>query len=112
MKVGDKIEFYCFSVLEKGTIVEMVIGISRDEMVRCKESRLPYIKNNYPLVFDKKFNRGDCMEWLKNHNHPLPKKSACTFCPYHSNEEWKEQPAQFSVKREALIEKVLELLKR
>ena len=29
-----------------------------------------------------------------------------------SNEEWKEQPAQFSVKRELLIEKVLELLRR
>jgi len=72
----------------KGTMIEMVIGISRDEMVRCKESRLPYIKNDYPLVFDKKFNRGDCMEWLKNHNHPLPKKSACTFCPYHSNDFW------------------------
>ena len=47
----------------KGTMIEMVIGISRDEMVRCKESRLPYIKNDYPLVFDKKFNRGD---YLKN----------------------------------------------
>ena len=23
MKVGDKIEFYCFSVLERGTIVEI-----------------------------------------------------------------------------------------
>ena len=23
MKIGDKIEFYCFSVLEKGTIVEI-----------------------------------------------------------------------------------------
>ena len=29
-----------------------------------------------------------------------------------SNEEWKEQPAQFPVKREALIEKILELLRR
>ena len=29
-----------------------------------------------------------------------------------SNEEWKEQPAQFPVKREALIEKILELLKK
>ncbi len=28
-----------------------------------------------------------------------------------SNEEWKEQPAQFPVKRELLIEKILELLK-
>ena len=29
-----------------------------------------------------------------------------------SNEEWKEQPAQFPVKREALTKKILELLKR
>ena len=29
-----------------------------------------------------------------------------------SNEEWKEQPAQFPVKRELLIEKILELLRR
>ena len=29
-----------------------------------------------------------------------------------SNEEWKEQPAQFPVKREALIENILELLRR
>ena len=29
-----------------------------------------------------------------------------------SNEEWKEQPAQFPVKREELIEKILELLRR
>ena len=29
-----------------------------------------------------------------------------------TNEEWKEQPAQFPVKREALTKKILELLKR
>ena len=29
-----------------------------------------------------------------------------------SNEEWKEQPAQFPVKREVLIKKILELLRR
>ena len=29
-----------------------------------------------------------------------------------SNEEWKEQPAQFPIKREALIENILELLRR
>ena len=29
-----------------------------------------------------------------------------------SNEEWKEQPAQFPVKREALTDKILELLRR
>ena len=29
-----------------------------------------------------------------------------------SNEEWKEQPAQFPVKREVLVKKIIELLRR
>ena len=33
MKVGDKIEFYCFSVLEKGTVVE----INKDKTLQNKK---------------------------------------------------------------------------
>ena len=32
--------------------------------------------------------RYHCLEWIKNHNYPIPPRSACTFCPYHSNIEW------------------------
>lgn len=71
----------------KDTKVELVMGISYDEMVRMKTNRLPYIENQYPLV-DKKIRRKDCIDWMTTNNYPKPPRSACTFCPYHTNEEW------------------------
>ena len=26
---------------------------------------------------------------MKKHEYPRPPRSACAFCPYHSNEEWR-----------------------
>ena len=34
-------------------------------------------------------SRKDCLDWMKKNNYPKPPRSACTFCPFHSNEEWK-----------------------
>ena len=39
-KIRELLGLKKYQRVPKGTIVEMVIGISRDEMVRCKESRL------------------------------------------------------------------------
>jgi hypothetical protein len=74
---------------KKGTEVEMLMGISRDEVFRIKTNRIKYINNVYPLV-DLKMTRADCLTWMQKFNYPKPPRSACTFCPYHSNEEWKE----------------------
>lgn len=71
----------------KSTKVELLMGISNDEIYRVKLNRLPYIENQYPLI-DLKFTRQTCLNWLKQNNYPLAPRSACTFCPYHSNEEW------------------------
>jgi len=71
----------------KGTRVELLMGISNDEIYRIKTNRLPYLHNTYPLV-DKKFTRQSCQNWLIENNYPLAPRSACTFCPYHTNEEW------------------------
>ena len=68
--------------------VEMVMGISYDEIYRIKPNRLPYITNVYPLA-DMKMGRLDCLNWMKNNGYPKPPRSACTFCPFHSNEEWR-----------------------
>ena len=87
-KIRELLGLKKYQRVPKDAKVEMVIGISRDEMVRCKESRLPYITNHYPLVFDKRFNRSDCMQWMKKNGYALPRKSACTFCPFHSNDFW------------------------
>jgi 3'-phosphoadenosine 5'-phosphosulfate sulfotransferase (PAPS reductase)/FAD synthetase len=79
-KKGEKVN-------KKEWKVEQLIGISTDEMQRMKENPLKYITNQYPLI-EKDITRLQCLEWIKNNNYPEPPRSACTFCPYHSNEEW------------------------
>jgi len=75
--------------VKKDMAVEMLMGISYDEIYRIKTNRLPYITNTYPLA-DMKMRRSDCLNWMKDNGYPKPPRSACTFCPYHSNEEWRE----------------------
>ena len=74
---------------KKDTRVEMLMGISKDEVFRMKTNRIPYITNMYPLV-DINMTRSNCLEWMSKYGYPKPPRSACTFCPYHSNEEWRE----------------------
>jgi hypothetical protein len=70
-----------------GTQVDLLMGISKDEIVRMRKNQLNYINNVYPLV-DKNMTRKDCIEWMEDNFYPTPPRSACTFCPYHSNKEW------------------------
>ena len=70
------------------TKVELLMGISQDEIVRMKTNPIKYINNVYPLV-EKKMRRSDCITWMEDNFYPTPPRSACTFCPFHSNEEWK-----------------------
>ena len=76
------------------------IGISTDEFNRMKESRDAYIENVFPLI-KLKMSRQDCLDWMKNNGYPLPRKSACIFCPYHDNKTWKDmkenQPEDFAL---------------
>ena len=74
---------------KKGTKVEMLMGISKDEIVRMRTNPIKYIQNVYPLV-EKEMRRSDCLDWMKNNDYPTPPRSACTFCPYHSMKEWRE----------------------
>ncbi|MFC0213888.1 hypothetical protein ACFFK0_15765 [Paenibacillus chartarius] len=73
----------------KGTQVEQWIGISLDEATRIKPSRHRYITNRWPLI-EKEMTRSDCLAWLVKHGYPEPPKSACLFCPYHSDAVWQE----------------------
>jgi hypothetical protein len=70
--------------------VESWIGISLDEVHRVKPSQEEWITNRHPLVFDRPMRRDDCKRWMAAHGHPLPKRSACVFCPYRSNAEWRD----------------------
>jgi len=68
--------------------VEQWIGISWDESQRMKFSDVKYITHKWPLL-DKRMTRVDCKKWLTSHNIEIPPRSACTFCPFHSTEEWR-----------------------
>lgn len=64
------------------------IGISLDEAHRMKPSRWRWIQNVFPLV-DRRLTRRDCLQWVESHGYPRPPKSACVFCPFHSDAVWK-----------------------
>ena len=68
---------------------ELWLGISTDEIERMKDSRMYNIKYFYPLIYHM-LSRKNCIDFFKNNNYPIPVKSSCTFCPYHSNNYWKE----------------------
>jgi len=68
--------------------VHQWIGISTDEAVRMKPSRIPAIQARWPLI-ERRLSRSDCKLWLQRNGYPEPPKSACTFCPYRSDDQWR-----------------------
>ncbi|MCI0371328.1 MAG: hypothetical protein L0214_08090, partial [candidate division NC10 bacterium] len=66
-----------------------LLGISVEEAHRMRPSRTPLIRNAYPLV-DARMGRGDCVDLIRAQDLPVPKKSACVFCPYHAGTYWLE----------------------
>ena len=63
------------------------LGISSDEVTRMRDNPVPWIHNHYPLV-DAGMSRLDCLDWMKRTFATVPPRSACTFCPFHSDREW------------------------
>ena len=64
------------------------IGISTDEILRMKESIRRGTIHRWPLI-ELKMSRYGCKEWMLKHGYPAPPRSACSFCPYHSDSEWR-----------------------
>jgi len=69
-------------------IAEQWIGISLDEVLRMKPSFEPWQINRWPLI-EQGMTRQDCLRWLDRHDYPLPPKSACIGCPFHSDDHWR-----------------------
>ena len=64
------------------------VGISMEEAHRAKPARVKYVENVWPLL-DHRIYRLDCLKWMADQGYPVPRKSACVFCPYHGNDEWR-----------------------
>jgi hypothetical protein len=73
---------------EKKVQITQWIGISYDEIQRMKPSRDKWTQHRWPLI-ELEMRRHDCIAWLKKHGFPEPPRSACTYCPFHSNKEWR-----------------------
>lgn len=81
------------------------IGISLDEIQRVKPNvdpdTLAWKENAFPLIMDlpRALTRQDCINIIVAAGLPLPPKSACVFCPFHTMKTWQEmrihEPEQF-----------------
>lgn len=65
------------------------VGISTDEWTRMGTSPVKAFDLLYPLV-DYGLSRNDCEQYLKDHDYPVPVKSACIGCPLHSDVSWRD----------------------
>jgi hypothetical protein len=73
----------------KTLVAEQWIGISRDEASRMRDSPRAAVVFRYPLI-ERGWSRNNCLDWLAANGYPTPPKSACTFCPFHSDRAWRE----------------------
>lgn len=76
------------------------LGISTDELDRARtDSGIAWETLEYPLL-DLRLNRADCVQIITMAALPVPPKSSCYFCPFHSRREWqrlsREAPALFA----------------
>lgn len=66
------------------------LGISLDEFQRMRnDSGVEWKKLEYPLI-DLRIDRNQCKEIIRRADLPVPPKSSCWFCPYHSLSVWQE----------------------
>lgn len=84
------------------------VGISLDEFERMKDSQIPYIRNDYPLV-EMGITRDECERIILGAGLPLPPKSSCWFCPFHRPAAWadmmRDEPELFA--RSVALEKMV-----
>lgn len=81
------------------------IGISHDEMQRMKDPRSEhgFTQHRWPLI-EMKMTRQDCFEWMLVNGYPEPPRSACYYCAFHSNDEWRNLRDKHPEERKKAIE--------
>lgn len=65
------------------------IGYAADEAHRAKISTSNGFEYRWPLI-EQDITRAGCIEIIKSHGLPIPRKSGCFICPYQPTREWKE----------------------
>jgi len=73
--------------------LETWLGITVDEAHRMKPSQEAFETARWPLI-ELDWNREDCKRYLEKQGLPVPMKSSCVGCPYHSNRYFLEMKRQ------------------
>lgn len=81
--------FTAWRAMQDDALAVQWIGMSSDEPGRVKPARQPYLVSRHPL-FDMRMTRIACLEWMRARGYPEPPRSACWFCPFRSNAEWRK----------------------
>ncbi len=68
------------------------MGITTDEISRVKDSRRKTIIHRFPFI-ENPTSRYECLSWMNRNGFPEPPRSACIFCPYRRNSEWRRLSA-------------------
>lgn len=93
--------------------VRCLIGISLDEAQRMKPSRTKWVETAWPLV-DARMDRQACKELLTELGLPVPQKSSCVYCPFHSFRFWQElkhhHPAEWA--QACIVDKAIRNMSR
>ncbi len=99
--------------MQSDPLVVQWIGISLDETQRMKPSREPWSAHRWPLI-EMRMRRADCLLWMEKRGFPKPPRSACVYCPFHSNHEWRrlrdDEPEEFQ--KAVQFERDLQAVKR
>lgn len=69
--------------------LDLLLGMSVDEVHRCRSSRVGYLVNRYPLV-DLGWRRSRTIAYVRDRTGQDPPRSACVFCPYRSGWSWRQ----------------------
>lgn len=93
----------------KEIIATQYIGISYDEAIRMKPAREHWLEHKWPLV-ELKMRRWDCQRWMYDYAKRQAPRSACSFCPYRSDAEWRDLKENHPLDFEAAV-KIDELIR-
>lgn len=79
------------------------LGISADEPERIRTPRAANWLLHYPLVFDVRKTRRDCVRLIQEFGWPPAPKSSCWCCPNKRNSQWRHTRDNFPDEWEAAI---------
>jgi len=88
---------------ERNPVVVSWVGISLDEIERAKPSRDDWNPVRWPLL-EKRMTRSACSRWMADNGYPEPPRSACFYCPFHSNSEWRRIQIEYPLFFEKAVE--------